>query len=356
MRGSRVTIKDIARELSISPSTVSRALKDHPDISAQTKIAVNELARKLQYEPNAIALSLKNSFSKTLGLIIPEIIHYFFSSVISGIEDVAYDAGFNVIICQSNESYEREVKNLHTLVSGRVDGLLVSVSKETTNFDHFKHVVDTGIPIVFYDRVCNEILTDRVIVDDADGAFKAVDHLASVGCKNIVHFAASQHLMIGRNRAMGYREAMRKNNLPFTEDMIIQCDSFDCAKEMTEKLLKEKNPPDGIFAVNDLTAIGAMLAIKKAGLNIPDDIAVVGFSNGNYATMTEPSLTTVEQHGYEIGKIAINLLLDRLRSDYDYEAITRMIRTDLVVRESTKRKVKAEAAITFQDLSGMQQI
>ncbi len=183
MRSSQVTIKDIAAQLGISPSTVSRALKNHPEISVETKQAVKELAKKLNYEPNAIALSLRSSKSNIIGLVIPEIVHYFFSQVISGIEDVAYDADYHVMICQSNESYIREVKNIQTLLSSRIEGLLVSLSKETRDFSHFRNLNKKNIPIVFFDRICEELETDNVIVNDYKGAYEAVEHLIGMGCK-----------------------------------------------------------------------------------------------------------------------------------------------------------------------------
>lgn len=210
MKNSPTTIKDIARELKISPSTVSRALKNHPDISSETKKAVNNLALKLNYQPNAVALSLKQRRSNTIGVIIPEIIHYFFSSVISGIEDVAYDAGFNVVICQSNEKYDREVVNTRTLLATRVDGILVSISKETLNFEHFLQVRENEVPIVFYDRVVPGFNADQVIVDDLGASYQATKHLIERGRKKIVHFAGPQNLLIGQLRKDGYLKAMHE--------------------------------------------------------------------------------------------------------------------------------------------------
>ena len=339
MKSSQATIKDIARELGISPSTVSRALKDHPDISQKTRKAVKELARKLNYEPNAIALSLRNRSSLTIGVIIPEIVHYFFSSVISGIEEIAYESGYTVIICQSNEDYEKEKNILHTLMSKRVDGILISVSKTTTNYDHFLELQRSRIPVVFYDRVLNLPNSDRVIVDDYTGAYKAVSHLIKVGCKRIAHLATSQDLMIGRNRKNGYVQALKDNSIEIDEEIILRCDTDKHAQKCIPYILSLQKKVDGIFAVNDLTAMTAMSIIKRSGYRIPDDIAIVGFSNSIYSSMTDPPLSTVEQQGYEVGRKAINLLLDRIKAEVPINTRVEQIKTELIVRGSSQRKV-----------------
>ncbi len=338
MKSSQVTIKDIARELGISPSTVSRALKDHPDISPKTRKAVKELAEKLHYEPNAIALSLRSRSSKTIGVILPQIVHFFFSSVISGIEDNAYASGYNVIICQSNEDFEKEKSIIHTLMSKRVDGVLASVSKTTTNFDHFLELINSNIPVVFYDRVLNIPNTDRVIVDDYAGAYKATEHLIQRGCKRIAHLATSQDLLIGKNRKGGYIQALKDNNIEVNEEIILRCDTDKHAQKCIPYLLTLQNQIDGIFAVNDLTAISAMSIIKRSGYKIPEDIAVVGFSNSVYSSMTDPPLTTVEQQGFEMGKRASRLLFERINSDEIIDARAEQIKTDLIVRGSSLKE------------------
>jgi len=338
MRSAQITIKDIASRLGISPSTVSRALRNHPDISDETKKAVRDLARDLNYEPNAIALSLRSSKSNIIGLIIPEIVHYFFSQVISGIEDVAYDAGYHVMICQSNESYIREVKNVEALLSSRIEGLLVSLSKETRDFSHFKNLSKKNIPIVFFDRICEDMDTDRVVVDDFLGAYLATKHLAGIGCKRIAHLGTTQDLLIGKNRYNGYLKALGEFNLPVDNRLIIRCDNYNAARLVTKRLIYELQPPDGIFAVNDLTAIGACQTIKESRMKIPEDIAVVGFSNGIYSTMCDPPLTTIEQFGYQLGQKSARLILDRILSSEDYPAIIEQIEPQLIIRESTVKK------------------
>jgi LacI family transcriptional regulator len=338
MQKGQITIKDIAKELGISPSTVSKALKGHRDISTSTKLAVKELADRWNYKPDQIALSLKSGLSKTIGVIVPEMAHYFFSTVISGIEDLAYDSGYHVMFCQSSELYTREVKAVETLLSARVDGILASVSKTTENFDHFRKMQDNGIPLVFFDRTCDDIDTDKVIVDDETGAYDAVNHLISVGCKNIVHLSGPPNLSIGKNRKNGYLRALKDHNMSIHENNIIRCDTREDAAIIVPEILGRPQKPDGIFAVNDLTAAAAMRSILKSGLRIPEDIAVVGFTSGLISDITDPTLTSVEQHGYQLGKEAIRLLIDRLEKKHDLPSQTRIIKTELVIKESTMRR------------------
>lgn len=338
MRSNQITIKDIARILGISPSTVSRALKNHPDINADTKKAVNELADKLKYQPNAVALSLKNSRSNIIGVIIPEIVHYFFSSVISGIEDVASQKGFTVIICQSNESFNREVANARTLLSHRVDGILVSISKETTSFDHLVNLQEGGIPLVFFDRIAPEIHADQVIIDDMEASYRATCHLIETGCRRIAHFAGPQGLLIGKERLQGYLNAHKETGLPVDESLIIEADTFEKARNAVGRLIDTKNIPDGIFAVNDMTAIGAMQTILKRGFKIPEDISIVGFSDGYLSGITDPNLSSVDQHGYEIGTTAAELLFKRILSDEEeYIPEIKVLNADLIVRGSSAK-------------------
>jgi LacI family transcriptional regulator len=339
MRSNQITIKDIARILGISPSTVSRALKDHPDINADTKLAVNELASKLKYQPNAVALSLKNSRSNTIGVIIPEIVHYFFSSVISGIEDVASQKGFTVIICQSNESYQREVANARTLLSHRVDGILVSISKETQAVEHFVDLQTSGIPLVFFDRIAPGIMADQVIINDIEASYKATRHLIETGCKRIAHFAGPQSLIIGRDRLQGYINALVEAGIPVDNRLIVEADTFEKARNTVVEMFDAGIVPDGIFAVNDLTAIGAMQTIQKRGLKIPEDIPIVGFSDGRFSGITDPNLSSVDQHGYEMGITAAELLFNRiLWPDEAYTPELKVLNADLIIRGSSLKE------------------
>ncbi len=336
MNKGQVTIKDIARELGISPSTVSKALKGHPDISPATKKAVRALVEKWNYKPDPIALSLKSGQSKTIGVIVPEIVHYFFSTVISGIEDLAYNSGYHVMFCQSNESYEREVKAVNTLLSSRVDGILVSLCKLTEKFDHFRNITENGIPLVFFDRICDEIETDRVIVDDETGAYEGVKHLISTGCREIIHLSAPQNLLIAKNRKNGYIKALKESNLPVREENIIKCDTAEEARIIVPELIKRVRKPDGIFAVNDLTAAEAMRMVKMGGCKVPDNISIVGFTSGMISELTDPPLTSVEQHGYIVGKEAVRLLISSLENTHEKNFQTIVIKTELVIKGSTR--------------------
>ena len=341
----QVTIKDIAKKLGISPSTVSRALKNNPSISPATRKKVIELANKLQYEPNKIALSLKNQSTKTIGVIIPEIIHFFFSTVISGIEKVAYSKGYTVLLCQSNESYEKEVIDTKALLSHRVDGILVSHSRETTNFDHFSEVKNRNIPIVFFDRIPNDFDAPSVIIDDFSAAQQATQHLIHQGCKRIAHLAGPKNLEISQKRVQGYLSALEQNNLEKKDSYIINC--YEGTKEEgylgMKKLLQLRPFPDGIFANNDVLAFGAMKAIKDAGLNIPQDIAVIGFSNWNFSSLIEPRLSSVAQPGLDMGKMAVTTLIDQLENSLQFDNCTaKVLPTDLIIRESSNRQQTAK--------------
>lgn len=247
MSRENITIKDIARELGISPSTVSRALKDHPDISQATRDAVNELAERWNYRPNPIALSLKSGSSKTIGVIIPDVVHYFFSTVISGIEDVVYRRDYNMILCQSNEMWEHEVKNIKTLLSSRVDGILASVAKTTTDFRHYRSITEKDIPLVFFDRAAEEIDTDSVVIDDETGSYKAVIHLLRTGKKRIVHLAGPPRLAIARNRLNGYLKAMKEYRLTPQDEDIVKCDDIQSAERIIPALLTRTPRPDAFL-------------------------------------------------------------------------------------------------------------
>ncbi len=331
----QVTIKDIANKLGVSTSTVSRALKDHPDISVKTREAVKELAKILGYKPNMIALNLKHSRTNTIGVLVPEVEHYFFSSILNGIEEVAYKDNYSVMVFQSRESYMREVLIAQNFLTNRVDGVLASFSKNTHDFSHFEQIVDNEIPLVFFDREREEIHADSVIVDDYSGAYQAVKHLIREGSKRIAFYSAPQHLMIGKKRFEGYKSALEDSGIPFNSDLVYACDTFDEAIKISGSVLKKQDRPDAIFAVNDLTAIGAMKTAKKLGLKIPEDIRIVGFENSRSSWISEPELTTVDQFGYELGKKAAELLIKRIKSnDFSYTPERYTLKTELIVRNS----------------------
>ncbi|HCW07611.1 MAG TPA: LacI family transcriptional regulator [Cytophagales bacterium] len=344
MNFNQVTIKDIARELGISPSTVSRALKDHPDISVETKKAVHALAEKLNYQPNTVALNLRQRKTNTIGVIIPEIVHFFFSTVISGIEDIAYQAGYNVILAQSNESYQREVTDMKALYNSRVDGMLLSLSRETENFDHIESIIAKGVPLVFYDRMYNSPNCSKVIVDDYTGAKEAVQHMIDQDCKKIAHLMAAPNLAISIDRLKGYEDALRENKMEPNPEWIVECRSgtFEEGKRATKKLLSMPNPPDSIFANNDPMAMGAMMAIKEKGLKIPQDVALVGFSNWFFGQLLEPPLTTVDQPGFEMGQEAARILIKQIemKEKNKGEPVheTKTLKAKLIVRASSLKK------------------
>jgi DNA-binding LacI/PurR family transcriptional regulator len=339
MKPSHITIKDIAKILGVSPSTVSRALKDHPDISEETRNLVKTFAEKVKYRPNALALSLRKQKTNTLGLVIPEIVHHFFSSVISGMEDVAYGEGYTLMICQSNENFYREVINVQALIDHRVDGLLVSISKTTREFNHLHNALDNGIPMVFFDRICDQIETDRVVTDDFEGARVATTHLIECGCKKIMHLAAPRHLLIGKHRYDGYLQALKNHNILPDEGIVLKCDTREEVFSMRQHILSTAPKVDGIFAVNDSTAIAAMQVLQENGYKIPEDICIVGFGDGPLATIASPPLSTVEQKGYEMGREAVRLLIQRLENptaQINYQ--TKIITPTLVQRKTTQQR------------------
>ena len=334
MKSSQVSISDIAKALNVSPSTVSRALKNHPEISRETCLRIQDYARKVNYRPNALALGLKQQRSFTIGVIIPEIVHHFFSSIISGIEDLAYGKGYRVIICQSNEDYHREVINVEALTDHRVDGFLVSISKTTRDHKHFKNLVDQGIPVVFMDRASQDVPTDRVLTNDFEGARMVVSHLLQTGRRSIIHLAGPQHLCVGRERYLGYAEALKEANVRFREELVLKCDTPEKVMHHYKKLLALADDADAIFAVNDLTAVAAMRLLQENGFEVPGQLAIAGFGDDPIATIVNPSLTTVEQRGYDIGKEAARILLNRLAGETEEEFKTKIFPAFLKTRDS----------------------
>jgi LacI family transcriptional regulator len=334
MSNPQITIKDIAKALGVSPSTVSRALKDNPDISRETKDAVHKYAQEHNYKPNILALNLRTNRSNTIGVIVPQLVHYFFSCVLSGIEMMAAKAGYNILVAQSNEKYEREVKIVHSFLEARVCGVITSLAKDTVQYDHYQELLNHNIPIVFYDRICTGIHTERVVVDDYAGSFGAVEYMIQTGCKRIFFYSGPPHLEISKNRRNGYLDAMRKYKIPVDDRMIKFCDTREQAIAITPDILEEENRPDGFFAINDETASGILYVCKQAELKVPDEVSICGFTDGAIAQTTDPKLTTIEQHGEEIGENAINLLIDKIEGKE--KSSNKIVRTNLVVRGTTK--------------------
>ncbi len=337
MKLHQITIKDIAKELNLSKSTVSRVLTGNPNVKAETRKLVLDFAAKADYQKNLFAINLVTRRSNIIGIMVPEFMSSYFPKVIIGAQNKITTEGFNLIIAQSNESYETEVSNARVMMANQVDGLLVSVTKETRNFEHLMAFKRKGIPIVFFNRVCEDMDVPKVVVDDYNGAFKAVEHLISLGKRRIAHLAGPENLSISRRRLNGYYAALRKHNIPVDDELIISYDlTMEKVKIYINHLLSLPNPPDALFAINDPTAIEAMQVIKKRGLSIPKDIAVVGFSNDQLSDLIETPLTTVAQPIQLIGETAAEMLLQLIKTDISlWKPITKTMSTELIIRKST---------------------
>jgi DNA-binding LacI/PurR family transcriptional regulator len=338
MKPHLTSLNDIAKALGVSASTVSRALKDHPDISLATREKIKSFAEKVNYRPNALALSLKLQTSNTIGIVIPEIVHHFFSSIISGIEDIAYSHGYRVMICQSNEDFRREEITIQALMDHRIDGLLICISKTTSSFSHLQSVYRSHVPMVFLDRVSNEIDSDTVITDDFNGARMITSHLIQQGCTRILHLGTKPQLMIGQDRQQGYLQALRDHTIEPNTSLILKCDTPADVQVHRNHILSLAKNIDGIFAVNDITAIAVMNLLKEHGFKIPSDIAVAGFGDDPIAAIVDPPLTTVEQKGYLMGQEAMNILLQRLANPEKKSASeVKVFQVELKKRASTER-------------------
>ena len=338
----RATLKQIAKELDVSVSTVSKALNDSPEISEQTKTRIKEYAKLKNYKPNVIGLNLKNRKTKTIGVIIPNILDSFFAKVFSGIEKVADAKGYNVIMCISNESLEKEVRIIDMLSNGTIDGFILSISEEAQKlkeYNHLKEVINEGTPIVMFDRIVDEVVCDKVIVDDFDSAFNATQHLINTGCKNIALFSSVDNLSVGKLRAEGYLQALKNNNIIINPDLIIRTDSESDLKNKIETVL-DTNTIDGIFAVVENDSVAALRISQKKGYKVPEEVSIIGFADGILASRRlSPSLSTLSQYGVEIGEAAAKLMIDRLelkKENLPYETV--IIKTELRERESTRRK------------------
>ena len=339
---AKATLKQIAKELNVSVSTVSKALNDSPEISEQTKIKIKEYAKLKNYKPNIIGLNLKNRKTKTIGVIIPDILNSFFAKVFSGIEKVADEKGYNVIMCISNESLEKEAHTLEMLSNGTIDGFILSVSEEAqkqNNYDHFKEIINDGTPIVMFDRIAEGIDCDKVVVDDFDSALDSTQRLIDLGCKNIALLSSVDNLSVGKLRFEGYLKALEKNNISVNNNLIIRTDSEEDLKDKMESVFAN-NKIDGIFALEENDSVAALRMGLKKGYRIPEELCIIGFADGILASRRlSPSLTTVSQHGIEIGEEAAKLLIKRLENDSEEEPPyeTKVIKTVLKERETTAR-------------------
>lgn len=339
-KGHQVTMKEIAKKLGVSVSTVSRAMKDSPELHPDTKKRIVEMAKSMNYQYNLLAQSLRISRSKVLGVIVPELTSHFFSSNISGIQDTAYKRGYNIMICQSNESFEQEKANIRTLVSSQVDGLLISLSRETKTYEHLQDIYDRGIPFIMFDRVTEEIPVSKITVDDAHGAYLVVKHLLDQGCRKIAYFSGPEDLYISKKRKEGYLEALAEYGIPEKDSKVYFTDlTPEMNRKVTLEMLESGDLPDAIFAMIDPVAVDVMIVLKEKGIKIPDQIALAGFTNNPTSAVVEPSLTTVSQPGYEMGQLAANHLLDQLEEIVPDDPQSFVLLTTLVPRNSSKKKL-----------------
>ena len=335
-----LTMKDIAAHFGISVATVSRALKDSPRISVERRSAIQQYAREHNFTPNMIAESLRHSRiqpMKVIGVIVPEFAHYYFSSILSGIEEEASAHGYRIMVAQSNEQYEREVKICKSFYENKVCGIIVSQAKDTHRYDHFQQLIDTGIPLVFYDRICTGVNASRVVVDDYMGAFNAVSHLIETGCNRIAYYGSAMTLEISKNRYNGYKDALLKHGIQPDPELVRLCDNRTDAESITPEMLNSSAPPNGFFAVNDDTAIGILYTAKRMGFRVPEDISICGFTNGQRAIACDPMLTTVEQRGTKVGEEAADILIGHVEGTIPPGKIERrIIRTRLIIRGTTR--------------------
>ena len=336
----KVTLKQIAKELDVSISTVSKSLRDSSEISEDTRQKVQAFAKLYNYKPNNIALSLKNRKSKTICIIIPEIIHHFFATVISGVEHVANKNGYNVIVCLSDESFDKEVINMEMLANGSIDGFIISLSKETQqkrDFHHITEVINQGMPVVMFDRVTNDILCDKVIIDDNLAAFNATQFLIDKGHKKIALITTVDYVSVGKLRTEGYIKALKNNDIAVDENLILKIEDTDNFESHIESLISN-NEVDAIFAVNEIFAVTAIKTATRLGKIVPNDLSIIGFTDGIISQYSSPSITTVGQNGVKMGEKAAVMLIEKLEieeEDYEEQYKTEVIETELIEREST---------------------
>lgn len=335
---SKITLKDIARELEVSISTVSKALKNSEEISRDTKEKVQAFARLYNYKPNNIAISLKNKRTKNIGVVIPDIVHHFFTTVIRGIEKYANAKGYNVIVCLSEESFDKEVINMEMLANGSIDGFIMSLSSETQakkDYNHLKEVTEQGIPVVLFDRITNEVDCDKVIIDDKLGGYLATKKLVEQGRKKIALITTDDYLSVSKARGDGYRKAIVDSGFEIDESLILKLPTM----EMDEERLREffgSIEFDAVLCVNEIFAVFSMRLALEKGLKIPEDVAVIGFTNGLLSKYANPSLTVVAQHGEKMGEISAQMLIDKVESEKEEETFqTKILEPTLVLRDST---------------------
>ncbi|MCG2590879.1 LacI family DNA-binding transcriptional regulator [Rhodohalobacter sulfatireducens] len=342
----KTTISDIAKELNVTPSTVSRALGDHPKISDSTKEAVLDMVEKLNYQPNNIASALRKGKSNIIGVIVPTSDRQFFASIIRGIEEIIREEGYHLMICQSDDQFDKEKSGIDTLLNVRVDGIIASVAKETTDISHYKKIKKQGVPLVLYDRVIDSFDVNHVVSDDFLGAYNAVTHLIEQGCTRIAHFAGKQHIKIYQDRLQGYIKALREHSIPVDDELIIESDLIQdtysilrTGRELGSSLLQIPEMPDGIFSSSDFAAMGAIQVFKEKNIKIPDKVALVGYSNDFSASVIEPALTSLDQHTIKMGNCAARLFLEQMNSkEGTFTSKRKLIVPELIVRKSSQKK------------------
>ncbi len=334
----RYTIQDIAKELNTTASTVSRALQDNPRISEKMRKAVREVATRLDYQPDFRALSLKKGSGRTIGVMVPHIDRHFFSTVLRGVDEIATAANYSVLICQSFESSEKEDWLIKSLLNGKADGMLVSVAASTRNGAHFELLERKGIPLVFFDRVWAPMRVSKVVIDDYSGAVASVKHLIEQGCRSIAHFAGPQHINVYMNRTFGYRDTLKEYGLTIDDSLIYyNTITRETGCEAMSKIIARDKRPDAIFSSGDYSALGAMICARKAGIQVPGDIAITGFANEPFGAIIDPSLTSVDQYGVEMGRQAAALLIEEMESkDNSFIPRTIVLNPELIIRESSK--------------------
>lgn len=340
MSKGKTTIRDIAQELNITASTVSRALNDHPRISSSTKKAVLKVAKKLNYQPNSLAAALRNGKSHVIGIIVPTADRAFFASVVRGIEEISNKAHYKVMICQSYDIYEKEVMAVDALLNAQVDGIIASLAKTTSNLDHFKRVQNTDIPLILFDRATSGLNVSQVVIDDYMGAYKTVEHLIQQGCKRIAHFTSAMKVSIYKERFRGYREALERHNIPFDETLVIESNlQLEDGRESMKKLLALKELPDAIFSASDYGAMGAMQILKENNIKIPQQVALAGFSNEPFTSFTDPPLTSVDQLSISMGNVTAKVFFEQIAVK-GRKAVPQTItlKPQLVIRGSSLKK------------------
>jgi LacI family transcriptional regulator len=337
-----ITLKEIAKKLGISITTVSKALKNYPDVSEKTRKSVINLANQLHFIPNSFAVNLRTRESKTIGLIIPEVVHHFFSNVINGIIAEAEKKGYLVIILQSNESLELEKKQVELLINKRVDGIIMSLSNESNYDDHIQEIINKGIPFVQFDKISKLIPSSKVIINDQKAAIEAVQHLIDKGCKKIAHIRGPINPQNAIDRFLGYKKALEKNNITFDQSLVYTCKvvSFEEGKEFAKQIHNEHPDIDGIFAITDLVAIGVLEYLNENKVKVPDEVAIIGFSNWFMSQVITPKLSSVDQPSYEMGIIAFDLLLEEMichKDNLPFTPRTIELETSIIERESSMK-------------------